>query len=79
MTAASFSLCSVSTVYGICLVVCLTSTKSDRLLSFRVIEGFVVSSSHLQGSDAPSGDPSTAAGRITHIFRWALCDLVDRE
>lgn len=78
MTAASFSLCSVSTVYGICLVVCLTSTKSDRLLSC-VIEGFVVSSSHLQGSDAPSVDPSTAAGRIAHIFRWALCDLVDRE
>lgn len=79
LTAASFSLCSVYTFYRICLVVRVASTKYDRLFSFCVIEGFVVSSSHLQGSGVPSVDPSTTAGCIAHIFRWALCDMFDRE
>lgn len=41
LTAGSFSLCSVYIFYRICLVVCLTSTKYDRLFSFSVMESFV--------------------------------------
>lgn len=41
LTAGSFSLCSVYIFYRVCLVVCLTFMKYDRLFSFSLMESFI--------------------------------------